>query len=82
MTFYPREEYTVPHVTPRGVLVWEAMKLIDYFKETRAELKHVAWPTRKQAIMYTIVVIAISLVTAGYLGFFDYVFSKLLQTII
>lgn len=58
------------------------MKLIDYFKETRAELKHVAWPTRKQAMVYTAVVIAISLFTAGYLGFFDYVFSTLLKLVI
>lgn len=58
------------------------MSLITYFKETRAELKHVTWPTRKQAIMYTAVVIVISLLTAAYLGFFDYVFSALLKIIV
>lgn len=58
------------------------MSLITYFKETRAELKHVTWPTRKQAIMYTTVVIVISLFTAAYLGFFDYVFSALLKIIV
>lgn len=58
------------------------MSLITYFKETRAELKHVTWPTKKQAIMYTIVVIVISLLTAAYLGFFDYVFSALLKIIV
>jgi len=57
-------------------------KLITYFKETRAELKHVAWPTRKQAVTYTLVVIVISLITAAYLGFFDYVFSSLLKLVI
>ena len=55
------------------------MNLITYLKETRAELKHVAWPTRKQAIMYTIVVIAISVLTSLYLGVFDYLFSMLLK---
>ncbi|KKW21662.1 MAG: preprotein translocase subunit SecE [Candidatus Taylorbacteria bacterium RIFCSPHIGHO2_02_49_25] len=58
------------------------MKIVDYLKETRAELKHVAWPSRKQAIAYTIVVIAISLLTAAYLGAFDYVFTSLLKLII
>lgn len=58
------------------------MKLGEYIKETRAELKHVSWPTRRQAIVFTVVVIVISLVTAAYLGAFDYVFTKLLQTII
>ena len=57
-------------------------KVINYFKETRAEMKHVVWPTHKQAIMYTVVVIVISLITALYLGLFDYVFSTLLKLVI
>jgi len=35
-------------------------KLAEYIKSTRAEMKHVSWPTRKQAIIFTIIVIAIS----------------------
>jgi preprotein translocase subunit SecE len=58
------------------------MRLADYIKETRAELKHVSWPTRRQAIVFTVVVIVISLVTAAYLGAFDYVFSMLLKLVI
>ena len=58
------------------------MKIAEYIKETRAELKHVTWPTRKQAILYTVVVIAISLVTAFYLGAFDYLFTALLKLVI
>ena len=58
------------------------MKITEYIKETRAELKHVTWPTRKQAIIYTIVVIVISLFTAFYLGAFDYVFTTLLKLVI
>lgn len=57
-------------------------KLTTYIKETRAEMKHVTWPTRKQAIAYTVVVIVISLITAGYLGAFDYVFTSLLKLVI
>ena len=51
------------------------MGLVNYVKETRAELKHVSWPTRRQAIIFTIIVIIISLGLALYLGFFDYIFS-------
>jgi preprotein translocase subunit SecE len=58
------------------------MQITEYIKETRAELKHVAWPTRRQAIVFTSVVIVISLATAAYLGAFDYVFTTLLKTII
>jgi preprotein translocase subunit SecE len=58
------------------------MKAVDYIKETRGELKHVSWPTRRQALAYTFIVIAVSLITAAFLGVFDYVFSFLLKTII
>jgi len=58
------------------------MKIIDYLKETKGELKHVSWPTRKQTIYFTIVVIAISLFTAAFLGFFDFVFTGALGKII
>jgi preprotein translocase subunit SecE len=56
--------------------------LSEYLKETRAEMKHVTWPTRSQAIYYTIVVILISLGTAAYLGLLDYVFSLIVQKFI
>ena len=58
------------------------MKIKEYLQETRAELAHVSWPTRKQSIIYTIVVIVISFVTPFYLGAFDYVFSLILGKII
>ena len=58
------------------------MKIKEYLQETRAELTHVSWPTRKQAIVYSIVVIVVSFVTAFYLGAFDYLFSVLLQKVI
>ncbi|MCR4311305.1 MAG: preprotein translocase subunit SecE [Candidatus Taylorbacteria bacterium] len=58
------------------------MNLKNYLQETRAELTHVSWPTRKQAMTYTIVVIIISFVTAFYLGGIDYIFSILLGKIV
>lgn len=51
------------------------MKIIDYVKETKAEMKHVNWPTRKQSINFTLVVIGLSLFFAALLGLFDYLFS-------
>ncbi|TSC57357.1 MAG: hypothetical protein Greene041679_347 [Parcubacteria group bacterium Greene0416_79] len=58
------------------------MRITEYLKETRAELKHVSWPTRRQALVFTVVVIAISLITALYLGAFDYVFTTLLKLVL
>ena len=43
--------------------------LSNYIKDTQAELKHVSWPTRDQAIMFTIIVVLIPLFIAFFLGF-------------
>lgn len=58
------------------------MKLIEYIKDVRGELKHVSWPTRKQSLVFAIIVIVISVATSFYLGFFDFVFTKLLQNFV
>lgn len=56
--------------------------MLNYFREVRSEIKHVSWPTRTQAIVYTVVVIAVSLATAAYLGAWDYLFSIVIRNII
>lgn len=57
------------------------MGFIDYLKETRAELKHVSWPTRKQAVGFTAMVIVLSFLTAALLGLFDTALGKLLAVL-
>ncbi|MDP2651286.1 MAG: preprotein translocase subunit SecE [bacterium] len=54
-------------------------KFTNYIKDTRGELSHVSWPTRKQTVVWTIITIIISILVAFYLGFFDYVFALILQ---
>lgn len=54
-------------------------RFINYVKDTRGELIHVSWPSRKQAIIFTGIVIIVSILTSMYLGFFDYVLSLILQ---
>ena len=56
--------------------------MLQYFKDVRAEMRHVSWPTKRQAVVYTVVVIAVSLVTAVYLGLWDYVFTSIVKQII
>ena len=51
-------------------------KLFNYIKETQGEMKHVSWPTKKQTIAYTLLVIIISVAVALYSGFFDFVFTQ------
>lgn len=54
-------------------------RLLDYIKETKGEFAHVTWPSRRQATIFTLVVVVLSLLTAFFLGFFDYIFSLILQ---
>jgi preprotein translocase subunit SecE len=58
------------------------MSVTSYFKEVRAEMKHVSWPTRRLTVVYTAVVIGVSLAVAVYLGLLDYIFTAIIQKFI
>ena len=58
------------------------MGFVQYLKDTRGELHHVAWPTRVQTIVYTILVIAISILTSLYLGLADFGLTRGLGTVV
>jgi preprotein translocase subunit SecE len=51
-------------------------QLTKYVRATLAELRQVAWPSRQEALTYTVLVIVISAVVALYVGAFDYLFSQ------
>ncbi len=54
-------------------------KIITFLIEAKAELLRVNWPTQKQIIRYTLLVIVISLVMAVFLGGLDFLFSSLVE---
>ena len=66
----------------RGEFLASMSNIIEYLKETKTELRHVIWPGRRQTFYYTLIVIALSVVIAYYLGVFDYIFSLLLGKVI
>ena len=72
---------TITVIPERGFLLTKThyMSLITYLKDTQGELKHVSWPTRSQAITFTIVVVLISIFVSFFLGFFDYLFKLILE---
>lgn len=53
-----------------------------FFLEAKQELEQVEWPTRKEGMRLTGVVIFMSLLLAAFLGAFDYLFSYLLKAFI
>ncbi len=54
-------------------------RIITYLRETRVELRHVSWPTQQQALIYTGLIIALSIIVSLLLGFFDFLFTKALN---
>ena len=55
---------------------------IQYLKDSYEELKKVTWPTQKETINYTILVVAVSLGVATFLGGLDYIFNFGLENFI
>jgi preprotein translocase subunit SecE len=52
-----------------------------FYRQVLAELRKVIWPTRKELITYTTVVIFFVLVVIAYVTGLDYVFSKAILAI-
>jgi preprotein translocase SecE subunit len=58
------------------------MSIASFLKETRSELRHVTWPTRTKALIYTLIIILFSVALGYMLGGFDAIFRVLLRNII
>jgi preprotein translocase subunit SecE len=54
---------------PRGIRL--------FFRETVGELRKVSWPTRREAISLTYVVVIVMVVMAIFLGGVDFIFFRL-----
>jgi preprotein translocase subunit SecE len=51
-------------------------RLALFVRQVIVELRKVIWPTRKELIAYTTVVIVFVVVMAGIIAAFDYVFTR------
>ena len=57
-------------------------KTQTFFKEVYVELRKVSWMSRKEVLKYTLIVLAVTLIVAGFLGGSDYLFSSLIRMFI
>ena len=57
-------------------------KVLGYFRESRAELKRVTWPTKQQVWYSTLVVVVVTLIASAYLGLVDLLLTGVLSRII
>ncbi|MBW2397407.1 MAG: preprotein translocase subunit SecE [Deltaproteobacteria bacterium] len=54
-------------------------RVINFLKEARAELGKVTWPTRKELMESTVLVIVSVIAMSIFIGAVDFVFNQLLQ---
>ncbi len=57
-------------------------KITKYIRATAVELKQVSWPTQQQAMLYTALVIGVSVAVSLFVGLFDFIFAKGISTLI
>lgn len=57
-------------------------RIIQFLREVKVELGKVVWPSRKEALKITAVVILFSLAIALFLGLIDYGLAKLIAILL
>jgi len=57
-------------------------KVVVFIKESYIELRKVNWPSKKQTINYTIIVVVASIAVALFLGVLDKIFSTVVEKFI
>ncbi len=57
-------------------------KIQKFFQETIGELRKVSWPTRREALRLTWIVIGVIFVMAIILGGLDYIYSRIFAVIL
>lgn len=62
--------------------VAKGFKPFVFLREVRSELKKVTWPSKPQTIRLTLIVIAVSLVVAAFIGGLDFLFTKLIEILL
>jgi preprotein translocase subunit SecE len=59
-----------------------ANRLVQYFIDSKAELKKVTWPSKQETAKASLLVIIISLLTAVFLGAVDFALNLGLEKIL
>ena len=57
-------------------------RIVEYFREARAEMRKVTWPTREEAINLTGIVLAVTIVMSIVMWLLDAFFAAIVRVII
>ena len=57
-------------------------KVQMFFKEVYVELRKTNWLSRREVLRYTLLVLAVTIIVAAFLGGLDYTFSTAIKSLI
>ncbi|HHW58222.1 MAG TPA: preprotein translocase subunit SecE [Clostridia bacterium] len=60
----------------------EGRKIVKFFKDVRAEMKKVTWPSKETMITYTEIVLVVMIIFTLFIFLIDSVFMELVKLII
>jgi preprotein translocase subunit SecE len=66
----------------RAAPVREENALVRYFKDTRAEIAKVTWPTREEGLRLTWVVLVVTVIATILIFGIDFLFGLLVRLIV
>jgi preprotein translocase subunit SecE len=78
---YPKEIFVAKKKSKKKT-VKKQNRLNRFYRETVGELRKVSWPTRQEAINLTGIVIVVTFSMSFFLGFVDYLFSRMFALIL
>jgi preprotein translocase subunit SecE len=63
-------------LNPFAWLADRVRRIVTFYKQVVAELRKVIWPTRKELLTYTSVVLVFVVIMVAIVGVFDFVFGQ------
>jgi preprotein translocase subunit SecE len=63
-------------------MAFNVQKIVQFLKEVRFELKRVTWPSRKETLAGTVVVLIIVMIVAFFLGIVDIGLAELIKMVL
>ena len=57
-------------------------RFTKYFREVRAEVRKVTWPSREEVLRLSAIVIVVMILMSAFMAIIDFAFSRLMAAII
>ena len=71
-----------PQQKARAARPAEKKGLMKFLRDVRIEMGKVTWPTRKDLLQSTVVVLVAVAIATAYTGVLDFVFSRIVETVV